>query len=145
VGKCVYFTAYNDQVDVAERLVGILPAYVAKMVDEAAAKQWFHPDSLHALQSVQFLSDDNGDWDGTWMTPDDELMQDILDEDMGVNMNFEFDGLSGLEHQVVSLTADEASVTTYGNALRVDSQQTGSGSLVGSATAARSGRGGQAD
>ena len=45
---------------------------------------------------------------------------------------------------VVSLTADDASVTTYGNALRVDDQQTGSGSLAGTAAAAKSGRSGEA-
>ena len=67
-------------------------------------------------------------------------MDDILNEDMGVEFEFEFDGIPGFDNPVVSLTADDASVTTYGNALRVDDQQTGSGSLVGIAAAATSGR-----
>ena len=122
-----------------------LPAYVSKLVDEKAAREWFHADAIASLQSVQFTCDKEGNWDGRWTTPDDDLMTDILHEDMGVEFEFEFDdGIPGFDTPIVRLTADDASVTTYGNALRVEDQQTGSGSLAGTAAAAESGRSGEA-
>jgi hypothetical protein len=98
VGKgVIYFTAYHNQSDIGERLVAILPAYVQTFVDKQAAKQWFHPGTLQSLSEVFFGYDDEGNWDGTWHTAEDDLAQDILDEDMGIEFNF--DNLDDLENR----------------------------------------------
>jgi hypothetical protein len=114
------------------------------MIDNNVAKQWFHADAVKACHSVQIHSDEDGNWDGTWTTAEDDIMQDILDKDMGVDVNYHFDGIGNLEETIVSLTAEEASVQTYGDALRIDNQQTGSGPPASLAAAATTGRGGSA-
>ena len=48
-------------------------------------------------------------------------MQDILDEDMGIQ--FEIENLPDLESQMVLLTADDASVESYGTAWRDNSNK----------------------
>lgn len=111
----VYFTAYHDQSDLAERLVAILPAYIQGMFSPIAASEWFQPGALSTIGEVTFGYDDDGNWNGTWSTAEDELAQDILDEDMGIQ--FEFDNIPDIETQMVLLTTDEASVDTFGTAL----------------------------
>jgi hypothetical protein len=102
VGKgVIYFTAYHNQSDIGERLVAILPAYVQTFEDKQAAKQWFHAGTLQSLGEVFFGYDDEGNWDGTWHTAEDYLTQDILDEDMGIE--FDFDNLDDLEQQMAVL------------------------------------------
>jgi hypothetical protein len=111
----VYFTAYHDQSDIGERLVAILPAYIHSQVWEQAAKEWFYPGALKSLGEVTFGFDDDGNWDGSWSTAEDDLAQDILDEDMGIK--FDFENLPDIETQMTLLTTDEASVDTFGTAL----------------------------
>jgi hypothetical protein len=142
-GKVVYFTTYHDTADLAERMVAILPAYVDSLIDHDAAKKWFHADSLKLLKDVEFQYDESGNWLGTWQTPEEELMLEILDEDM--HITFQLEGLSTVDQAIVNLTADDASVNTFGDALRAPSQQTGSGSLAGPAAAADTGRSGAAE
>ena len=117
----VYFTVYHDQADVAERLVAILPAYVQTHYNSEAAKQWFQPGALNALGDVTFSRDDAGNWDGTWSTAEDELAQDLLDEDMGIPIVFE--DIPDMESQMVLLTADDASVDTFGTAIGAKANQ----------------------
>jgi hypothetical protein len=114
VGKgVIYFTAYHNQSDIGERLVAILPAYVQTFGDK---QQWFHAGTLQSLGEVFFGYDDKGNWDGTWHTAEDDLAQDILDEDMGIE--FDFDNLDDLEQQMaVLLTTEDASVSSFGTAL----------------------------
>jgi hypothetical protein len=138
-GKVVSFTAYHDLSDLAERFVAILPAYVNHLVVAKAAKQWFHADSLASLKDVEFLHDDAGNWSGTWKIPEDDLMQDILDEDM--NVQFQFEGINHLEHSMVRLTTDDASVFTFGPALGHHS--TGEENRDNVAATAHKGRGGE--
>jgi hypothetical protein len=148
VGKgVVYFTAYHDQSDIGERLVAILPAYIQTFVDNLAAKQWFHTGTLQSLGEVFFGHDDDGNWDGTWHTAEDDLAQDILDEDMGID--FDFDNLDDLEQQMaVLLTAEDASVVTFGTALGAKaintSQHTESGIPAAASAVAASGGDGSA-
>ena len=80
-----------------------------------ATKAWFHPGALEAFGEVTFYYDDAGNWDGTWTTSDDKLAQDILDKDMGVDLNF--DNLPDPDLPPTLLTADDASVNSFASAL----------------------------
>ncbi|KAL3899452.1 MAG: hypothetical protein SGARI_006456, partial [Bacillariaceae sp.] len=111
-----YFTAYNDRADLAEKVVGILPALMANLYDKAAAKKWFSPMSLDIIGTVEFGADDNGDWDGMWTTLEDTLMDDILDEDLGIDLKG-MDMLEEEEREKTFLTTDDASVATFGDVL----------------------------
>jgi hypothetical protein len=113
----VYFTAYHDQSDIGERLVAILPAFIHQFYDKTAAKAWFHAGALQSLGEVTFGYDMEGNWDGTWHTHEDDLVQDILDEDMGIT--FTLDSIHDIEKAMndVTLTTDEASFTSFGTAL----------------------------
>jgi hypothetical protein len=91
-GKAVYLTTYVDIASYAESLVGVLPALVNALLDKQAALSWFHVDALDAINDVILNHDDDGNWDGTWTTSEDEYGDTILDEDLG----FEFD-LDGME------------------------------------------------
>ena len=111
----IYFTAYYDRVDIVERLVAILLAFISSRFGTTTTKAWFHPGSLEAIGEVTFGHDNEGNWNGTWSTTEDELAQDILEEDLGIAL--EFENLPDIETQMVLLTADEASVETFGTAL----------------------------
>ena len=50
---------------------------------------WFFPGALEAISEVTFGHDDKGNWDGTWITTEDKLAQDILNEDLGIDLEFE--------------------------------------------------------
>jgi hypothetical protein len=143
----VYFMAYHDHADVAEQMVAILPAYINQFVDAEATKEWFQPGALQALNDVQFSYDDDGNWLGTWTTADDDIHLDIMEEDMGINMDFE--GLTVLEKECVLLTTSDASVYSFGEALREklpqDPQQSGSVTRAGQATTTLAGSGGAAE
>ena len=78
---------------------------------------WFHPGSLKAIGNVTFYHDDDGNWNGEWTMMEDELAQDILDEDLGMELKFELDNLPDIEQTMVSLMADTASVNSFGTAL----------------------------
>jgi hypothetical protein len=144
--NAVFFTAYHDQADLAEQIVAILPAYINQFVSKEAAKVWFIQGSLEALNDVHFQYDDDGNWLGTWTTEDDALHLDIMNEDMGIEI--EFEGLSTLERDCVLLTTDNATVHTFGTELEREgaksTQQTESAILAGDAATLDSSSGGSA-
>jgi hypothetical protein len=127
-GKAVYLTTYVDIASYAESLVGVLPALVTALLYKQAALSWFHVDALDAINDVILNHDDDGNWDGTWTTSEDEFGDTILDEDLGIE--FDLDGMEELGNEVVLLTAEDASVQTYGTELgqhaSTETQQTGS-------------------
>jgi hypothetical protein len=83
-------------------------------VGPSASKEWFHSSALHIRKEVQLVYDSSGNWTGTWTTEEDNLNMAILQEDMGVD--FSFDNLDILgSNPLVTLTADEASVQTFGS------------------------------
>ena len=113
----VYFTAYKDRSSIAERLVAILPAYIKYVMEEAAARAWFHPQACQMIHEVEFQTNDDGDWLGTWTTAEDDLNQELLDEDMGFHLQLEgLDLLQDDEDSGVLLRADNASVASFGTA-----------------------------
>jgi hypothetical protein len=117
-----------DIASYAESLVGVLPALVNAVLDKQAALSWFHVDALDAINNVTLNHDNDGNWDGTWTTSEDEFGDSILDEDLGTE--FDFDGMEELGNEVVLLTTEDASVQTYGTKTGqrapTETQQTGS-------------------
>jgi hypothetical protein len=71
------------------------------------------------LHTVTFSEDIEGNWDGTWETPDDLYTQGILDEDMGVEVDFDDDLLKELQNRDAQMvtTTDALSTTSFGKAL----------------------------
>lgn len=127
-GKAVYFTAYVDIAGYAEGIVGVLPALVHALLGKEATMAWFHADALDSINDVSINHDEDGNWDGTWTTSEDEYGETILDEDLG--FDFDLEDMEEFGNEVVLLTADDTSVNTYGTVLgqRVptETQQTGS-------------------
>ena len=70
---------------------------------------WFHFQM--DLQAIEFHEDQDGNWKGTWTTPDDMISQDIVDEEMEYNIQFENMELVTRERRI--LTAEDASMKTF--------------------------------
>jgi hypothetical protein len=70
------------------------------------------------INDITFLTDEDGNDTGEWTTDEDEMGQDILYEDMGVQLDFEGLDMStfGYEERVLH-NADDASMMTFGSAL----------------------------
>jgi hypothetical protein len=70
------------------------------------------------IDGITFLSDEDGNDTGEWTTEEDKMDQEILDEDMGVKLNFGcLDLLSYKGEERVLNNADDAYVMTFGSAL----------------------------
>jgi hypothetical protein len=76
----VYLTAYNDQKELAAKVVDILPAFMVK--------KWCHASAMSIIQDITFLTDKEGNDTGEWSTKEDEMGINILNEDMGVKLDF---------------------------------------------------------
>jgi len=114
LGK-VYLTSYLDLSYYATRLVPVLPALVAELFGEDVVKQWFHPGSLVSSGEVQLERDENDNWTGEFTTSMENLHMAIVGE--AVN-GFVFElGWDQLPGQGVLLTADDASVDSFGTVL----------------------------
>ena len=116
--EVVYLTAYHDQNDLAAKVVDILPAFIEHNYGRTLAKKWCHPNSLGMINEITFLTDEDGNDTGEWTTDEDEMGQDILDEDMGVQLDFGGLDMStfGYEERVLH-NADDSSMMTFGSAL----------------------------
>jgi hypothetical protein len=70
------------------------------------------------INDITFLTDEDGNDTGEWTTDEDEMGQDILGEDMGVQLDFEGLDMStfGYDERVLH-NADDASMMTFGSAL----------------------------
>ena len=112
-GKRVYFTAYEDRIQIVEKIIGILPEFIRFHFNDETMTAWCGHQV--ELQDVEFHHDDEGNWLGTWTTADDRLQQDLLDEDMGYKL--EFDNLQLVEKDTKSrrriLRADDASIQSF--------------------------------
>jgi hypothetical protein len=116
--EVVYLTAYHDRKELAIKVVDILPAFIEHNYGKELAKKWCHPNSLGMINDITFLTDEDGNDTGEWTTDEDEMGQDILYEDMGVELDFEGLDMStfGYEERVLH-NADDASMMTFGSAL----------------------------
>ena len=112
-GKRVYFMAYEDRIQIVEKIIGILPEFIRFNFNEETMTAWCGHQV--ELQDIEFHHDDEGNWLGTWTTADDRLQQDLLDEDMGYKL--EFDNLQLVEKDTKSrrriLRADDTSVKSF--------------------------------
>ena len=131
----VYFTAYNDRTKTAEKVVDILPALIEHLYDKDTAKAWFSHVAFDSVGQVNFHCDGDGNWLGTWSTWEDELNDDIIDEDMGINVDLGDIVLQ--DRPSTLLTEDDASVHTFGGDLNrpepPKNQPTGEATQAGSA------------
>jgi hypothetical protein len=111
----VYLTAYHDRKHLAEQVTENLPAYLSK----ALAKKWCYPSTQEIINEIKFPEDDEGNKTGEWSTIEDKRVQDMLDEDMGVELDF-----SGMEmpslHDAVYNNADDASVRSFRSTFGVE-------------------------
>jgi hypothetical protein len=106
-----YITAYNDRAGLAGALLKILPAYFDFLCGHAA-HSFFTPESLQIINDVTLDMDSNDQWTGKWYTVWDELMDDCLDEDMGVTLEIEGLNLLGGQQRVI-LEADDATQASF--------------------------------
>jgi len=113
----VYLTSYLDHSEYASRLVSVLPAVVEHLFGKEVVKKWFHPGSLESVGEINFDFDEDGNWTGEFTTAMDEVYETLLGEAVnGVTFEFEWDDLLP-GGQGVLLTAEEASVDTFGTVL----------------------------
>ena len=103
--QIVYVTAYADRADKVEQMVSVLPALIRELISEEACKLWFAPQVEETQITIE--TDDAGNWTGNWTTPDDKMMQDIANEDMGISIHFE--GVENLEPKRRVITQDDVS------------------------------------
>jgi hypothetical protein len=114
----VYLTAYHDRKELAAKVVDILPAFIDHYYGRQLTKKWCHPAALGMIQDITFLDDADGNDIGEWTMLEDEMGRDILDEDMGVQLNIGNLALMEFEaDERVLLNADDASVTSFRSAL----------------------------
>jgi hypothetical protein len=115
----VYFTTYKDCKDVAKGVVAALPAYVRHQLGDEAVKTWFA--STEIGRDIELGLTLDGHWDGTWATQEDQILSNILDADVG----FQIDNIDLLaqdeeedeDARRVLLNADDASYQSFGTAL----------------------------
>jgi hypothetical protein len=114
----VYLTAYNDRKELAAKVVDILPAFIEHMYGKELAKKWCHASALSIIQDITFLTDDDGNDTGEWTTREDDMGVDILNEDMGVKLDFS--NMELLNYDMddrVLHNADDASAISFRSAL----------------------------
>ncbi|MGL5936570.1 MAG: hypothetical protein ACRCZI_13230, partial [Cetobacterium sp.] len=114
----VYFTAYNDRKDLAAKVVDILPAFIQHMYGKDLVKKWCHSSAMGIIRDITFLTDENGNDTGEWSTKEDEMGMNILNEDMGVKLDFS--NMELLSYDVedrVLHDADDASAISFRSAL----------------------------
>ena len=115
----VYLVATMDTIETAEKVMSILPCLVDRDINNTAATAWFHPGTQELINDITFNEDVSGNWDGTWTTPDDLYTASLLDEDMGVEFQFDENLLKELTHQnkTTPISANNLSFKSFGGML----------------------------
>jgi hypothetical protein len=114
----VYLTAYNDRKELAAKVVDIMPAFIEHMYGRTLATRWCHASALSIIQDITFLTDDDGNDTGEWTTKEDDMGMDILNEDMGVKLDFSNMELLNFDmDDRVLHNADDASAISFHSAL----------------------------
>jgi hypothetical protein len=122
----VYLTAYHDRKELAAKVVDILPAFIEHYYGRDLAKKWCHPNSMGIIQDITFLEDEDGNDTGEWVTMEDEMGQDILDEDMGIQLDLGNLALLEFGHDNRVLhNADDASANSFRSALGAEHTNNG--------------------
>ena len=117
-----YLLAYKDRERLATSLSEILPAYCKHFYGEESLKKWFHVQAQSAVDDVT-LEFQEGKWTGKWSTEDDDLLQALADEDMGIQIdNLEILKDSRTEAPFVA-TADDLSYKSFKTAAGNDDTQ----------------------
>ena len=72
---------------------------------------WFLP--MTEMEHVDFGADDEGNWLGTWSTPDDRMQEELLNEETEYEgLVFENIGIVNQQRRLVQ--ADDLSARTFG-------------------------------
>jgi hypothetical protein len=82
------------------------------------AKKWCHAAAMSIIQDITFLTDEDGNDTGEWSTKEDDMGIDILNEDMGVKLDFS--NMELLNYDMddrVLHNADDASAISFRSAL----------------------------
>ena len=98
-------TFYNDRRTTAKAVLNILPAYMAYKHGKEAAEKWFHAVALKDIADVRFNHTLEGEFDRLWTTPDDAVLEGIMEEDMGIDLQIE--GLSIVNTSIMILTGEQ--------------------------------------
>ena len=142
----MYLQTYNDHAAYARRLADILIAWLDFNVSREAARQWCSPTFYDMLDTVTFEEDDDGGFNGEWITAADQEMQLLADEDMGIELNFEgLELLQDSSDSKVLMRAEDSSMASFKTALgtkAINTQQSGEASPAGVAAAVESVGGG---
>jgi hypothetical protein len=80
--NCVYFTAYKDNAPVAEKLLSILPEYLKHEYDYATTQFFCHQTSIDTCPKVEFETNDQGEWTGSWDTYEDKQFEALFEEEV---------------------------------------------------------------
>jgi hypothetical protein len=114
----VYLTAYNDRKELAAKVVDILLAFIEHMYRKHLTSKLCHAAAMGIIQDVTFLTDDDGNDTGEWTTQEDDMGVDILNEDMGVKLDFSnMELLTYDMNDRVLHNAEDASVISFRLAL----------------------------
>jgi len=118
--RFVYFTTYKDHSDIAKGAVTVLPAYVWHLLGNKAVKLWFASPEIGRDIDLGLAPD--GHWDGSWTAQEDQILTDILDTDVGFNIDNmqlvdQATEADSTVDQRVFLTGDDVSLHSFGGKL----------------------------
>jgi hypothetical protein len=111
--SAVYATAYHDRAGLASDLLGILPALVTQFISRRATKEWFHQTAIDACNGVSFDTDETGEWTGNWTTEEDVFQKELIDEDMGIDLQLEGMEILQTQEEFNVTTTDDHSLKTW--------------------------------
>jgi len=116
----VCFATCKDRSDIAKGAVAALPACVRHLLGDEAVKLWFASPEIGRDIDLGITPD--GHWDGSWTAQEDQILTDILDTDVG----FQIDNMQLVDQdaeadctadRTVFLTGDDASLHSFGGEL----------------------------
>ena len=108
-GAKVQVTAYADRAELVSSLLNILPAFIEYQLDEETMVAWFHHQAV--LPTVEWETDEDGNWTGGWKTEDDLMFQQLVDEEMEGTIVFDNMGLVRKDRRILS--AEDASMKSF--------------------------------
>jgi len=116
--NAVHCTAPNDRSNKANASLEVLPAHVCRPYGRKTCEATFHPTVLGEINDVVLHYDEAGNWNGNWTTPEEQQNAEILNENMGFNIDLSFlqqaEGHAA-NNGLVHLIADDASVASFGS------------------------------
>ena len=116
-GREHFLTCPEDRIDVGEAVSDIWPEFFdhyTGCTGREASRLWCKEES--PLEStIQWEYDDNDEWTGNWRTEDDVGMAHIVNENVGIDVKVEIDGMDKLQDKTrrVMATGDALSCKSF--------------------------------